>query len=281
MNYLDLPKELKKEYIQALYDCFVSPRDFELFLNHFLQKIGFDEVVTTQYVGDKGIDLTCIKKGIDVGGIDTINYYIQAKRYKLSNKVQAKEIRDLKGSTKRDKNGNVLNCNFINVLITTSDFTKGAIEEAISNPNNPTILINGEKLLDMCIENGIGFTYKPVLVKEAIKSLFTEVSACDSIPVITIENDYIVSREITANDIRARILIIPQLIKNTISANDETITVIFNGSTYQLNIDKTRRYLGGVTEIYKQSGLINEDNIFISKQAKWKIVDDVIHITIE
>ena len=67
MNYLDLPKELKKEYIQALYDCFVSPRDFELFLNHFLQKIGFEEVVTTQYVGDKGIDLTCIKKGIDEG----------------------------------------------------------------------------------------------------------------------------------------------------------------------------------------------------------------------
>ncbi|MBQ3571724.1 MAG: restriction endonuclease, partial [Clostridia bacterium] len=178
-------------------------------------------------------------------------------------------------------NGNVLNCNFINVLITTSDFTKGAIEEAISNPNNPTILINGEKLLDMCIENGIGFTYKPVLVKETIKSLFTEVSVCDSTPVITIENYYIVSREITANDIRARILIIPQLIKNTISANDETITVVFNGSTYQLNIDKTRRYLGGVTDIYKQSGLINEDNIFISKQAKWKLVDNVIHITIE
>lgn len=281
MNYLDLPKELKKEYIQALYDCFVSPRDFELFLNHFLQKIGFEEVVTTQYVGDKGIDLTCIKKGIDVGGIDTINYYIQAKRYKLSNKVQAKEIRDLKGSTKRDKNGNVLNCNFINVLITTSDFTKGAIEEAISNPNNPTILINGEKLLDMCIENGIGFTYKPVLVKEAIKSLFADTSTCDTTPIITIENDYIVSREITANDIRARILIIPQLIKNTIGSNDETISVVFNGTSYQLNIDKTRRYLGGVTDIYKQSGLINEDNIFISKQAKWKLVDNVIHITIE
>lgn len=281
MNYLDLPKEIKKEYIQALYDCFVSPRDFELFLNHFLQKIGFEEVVTTQYVGDKGIDLTCIKKGIDVGGIDTINYYIQAKRYKLSNKVQAKEIRDLKGSTKRDKNGNVLNCNFINVLITTSDFTKGAIEEAISNPNNPTILINGEKLLDMCIENGIGFTYKPVLVKEAIKSLFADTSTCDTTPVITIENDYIVSREITANDIRARILIIPQLIKNIIGSSDETISVIFNGNSYQLNIDKTRRYLGGVTEIYKQSGLINEDNIFISKQAKWKLVDNIIHITIE
>lgn len=281
MNYLDLPKELKREYIQTLYDCFVSPRDFELFLNHFLQKIGFEEVVTTQYVGDKGIDLTCVKKGIDVGGIDTINYYIQAKRYKFSNKVQAKEIRDLKGSTKRDKNGNVLNCNFINVLITTSDFTKGAIEEAISNPNNPTILINGEKLIDMCIENGIGFTYKPILVKEAIRSLFADASTCDTTPVITIENDYIVSREITANDIRARILIMPQLIKNIIGANEETISVVFNGNSYQLNVDKTRRYLGGVTEIYKQSGLINEDNIFVSKQAKWKLVDNVIHITIE
>ena len=281
MNYLDLPKELKREYIQTLYDCFVSPRDFELFLNHFLQKIGFEEVVTTQYVGDKGIDLTCVKKGIDVGGIDTINYYIQAKRYKLSNKVQAKEIRDLKGSTKRDKNGNVLNCNFINVLITTSDFTKGAIEEAISNPNNPTILINGEKLIDMCIENGIGFTYKPILVKEAIRSLFADASTCDTTPVITIENDYIVSREITANDIRARILIMPQLIKNIIGANAETISVVINGNSYQLNVDKTRRYLGGVTEIYKQSGLINEDNIFVSKQAKWKLVDNVIYITIE
>ena len=100
-------------------------------------------------------------------------------------------------------------------------------------------------------------------------------------PVITIENDYIVSREITANDIRARILIIPQLIKNIIGSSDETISVIFNGSSYQLNIDKTRRYLGGVTEIYKQSGLINEDNIFISKQVKWKLVDNIIHITIE
>ena len=133
----------------------------------------------------------------------------------------------------------------------------------------------------MCIENGIGFTYKPVLVKEAIKSLFADVSTCDTTPVITIENDYIVSREITANDIRARILIIPQLIKNIIGSNDETISVVFNGTSYQLNIDKTRRYLGGVTDIYKQSGLINEDNIFISKQAKWKLVDNVIHITIE
>ena len=279
MAYLDLPKETKKEYVHALYECFVNPRDFELFLNHVLQKIGFEEVVTTKYVGDKGIDLTCIKKGIDIGGIDTINYYIQAKRYKATNKVQASEIRDLKGSTKYDKNGNVLNCNFINVMITTSDFTRGAIEEAISNPNNPTILINGEKLLDMCIENEIGFTFKPVFVKETILSLFEENPAQND-TVVSADDDYIVSREITANDIRARILIVPQLIKNLLAPNCDSVDVVINGQRYNLNMDKSQRYLGGVTEIYKQCGLINEENIYISKQAKWKMVNGLIYITI-
>ena len=280
MAYLDLPKETKKEYMHALYECFVSPRDFELFLNHVLQKIGFEEVVTTKYVGDKGIDLTCIKKGIDIGGIDTINYYIQAKRYKATNKVQASEIRDLKGSTKYDKNGNVLNCNFINVMITTSDFTRGAIEEAISNPNNPTILINGEKLLDMCIENEIGFTFKPVFVKETILSLFEEKPTRNNMAV-SADDDYIVSREITANDIRARILIVPQLIKNLLAPNCDSVDVVIKGQRYNLNMDKSQRYLGGVTEIYKQCGLINEENIYISKQAKWKMTDGLIYITIE
>lgn len=279
MAYLDLPKETKKEYVHALYECFANPRDFELFLNHVLQKIGFEEVVTTKYVGDKGIDLTCIKKGIDTGGIDTINYYIQAKRYKSTNKVQASEIRDLKGSTKYDRNGNVLNCNFINIMITTSDFTKGAIEEAISNPNNPTILINGEKLLDMCIENEIGFTFKPVFVKETILSLFEEKST-QSNAVVEMDDDYIVTREITANDIRARILIVPQLIKNLLAPNYSSVEAVVNGQCYNLNMDKSQRYLGGVTEIYKQCGLINEENIYIAKQAKWKIVDGIIYITI-
>ena len=119
MTILELTKEEINKYIDELYACFPSGREFELFLNSFLSSLGFEEVVTTQYVGDKGIDLTCVKTGLDVNGTDTMNYYVQAKRYARTNKVQPKEVRDLKGTTKRDKNGNILNSNYINVFITT------------------------------------------------------------------------------------------------------------------------------------------------------------------
>ena len=141
-------------------------------------------MVTTKYVGDNGIDLTCSKSGIDPQGLDTMNYYVQAKRYKSTNKVQAKEIRDLKGSTKRDKQGNVLNNNYINVFITTSSFTKGAIDEAESNPNMPTILIDGKTLLNMCIDNGIAFSYRPVFDEDLLKEILKQYSQ----PSATIDN---------------------------------------------------------------------------------------------
>ena len=178
MIYLELSATEEKNYIDKLYQSFTTGRDFELFLNYFLKEIGFQEVVTTKYVGDNGIDLTCSKSGIDPQGLDTMNYYVQAKRYKSTNKVQAKEIRDLKGSTKRDKQGNVLNNNYINVFITTSSFTKGAIDEAESNPNMPTILIDGKTLLNMCIDNGIAFSYRPVFDEDLLKEEYIACHPC-------------------------------------------------------------------------------------------------------
>lgn len=283
MTYLELSASEEKAYIEKLYKSFSTGRDFELFLNYFLKEIGFQEVVTTKYVGDNGIDLTCLKPGIDLQGIDTMNYYIQAKRYKVTNKVQAKEIRDLKGSTKRDRQGNVLNNNYINVFITTSSFTKGAIEESESNPNMPTILIDGKALINMCIDNGIGFSYRPIFDENIFKDILSINS--DSGVIVSTENynndKYLVERNITANDIRARILIVPQVIKNSISDSDYSIEVEINGQTQTLNLDKSHRYLGGVTQIYRDCGLINQDNTFIQKQSKWKIVDNKIIIAIE
>lgn len=162
MTILELTKEEINKYIDELYACFPTGREFELFLNSFLSSLGFEEVVTTQYIGDKGIDLTCVKTGLDVNGTDTMNYYVQAKRYARTNKVQPKEVRDLKGTTKRDKNGNILNSNYINVFITTSTFTNAALTEARDNPNMPVITIDGAQLIQYCIEKGIGFNYKPV-----------------------------------------------------------------------------------------------------------------------
>ena len=84
-------------------------------------------------------------------------------------------------------------------------------------------------------------------------------------------SSYLVEREITKNDIRARILIIPQIIKNELSKNEEKFNVVFNGFEKQLNIDKSRRYFGGITDFYKKFGLLTNDGIFVNKKAKWRI----------
>ncbi len=269
MTILELTKEEINKYIDELYSCFPTGREFEVFLNSFLSSLGFEEVVTTQYAGDKGVDLTCVKMGLDVNGTDTMNYYVQAKRYARNNKVQPKEVRDLKGTTKRDKNGNILNSNYINVFITTSSFTKAALVEASENPNMPVITIDGAQLIQYCVEKGIGFNYKPVFSPKDIITLTQNTQT--NLVNISPTSAYLVERDITKNDIRARILIIPQIIKNELSKNEEKFNVVFNGLEKQLNIDKMRRYFGGVTDFYKNFGLLTNDGIFVSKKAKWRI----------
>ncbi len=278
MPIIELTKKETDDYIKVLYSCFKTGRDFELFLNTFLSKLGFEEVVTTKYVGDRGIDLTCIKRGFDSNGADTLNYYIQAKRYAKANKVQAKDIRDLKGATKRDKNGSILNSNFVNVFITTSSFTKAALQEAAENPNMPVITIDGCKLISLCIEHGIGFNFKPVFSENDIINLFTPCVQNDNIT--SQDADYSVERMITENDIRARILIIPQIIKTYIPNEAASVELTINGIKKSLKIDKTRRYLGGVTAIYRKAGLLTPDNTYISKLSKWKITDNQITVDI-
>ena len=280
MAYLELSASEEKDYINRLYSSFSTGRAFELFLNHFLQKIGFQEVVTTKYVGDNGIDLTCSRQGIDPQGLDLMNYYVQAKRYSATNKVGAKEIRDLKGATKRDKQGNVLSNNYINLFITTSSFTKSAINEAGSNPNMPTILIDGKTLLNMCIDNGVAFSYKPIFDEELMKEILKQCSQSDSTDTNNV-NYYLVERNITANDIRARILPIPQIIKNSIKNDTSTIKIEINGQLHTLNLNSSHRYIGGITKIYKDCGLINSENIFIQKKSRWKIQDGKFVVIIE
>lgn len=276
MTILELTKEEINKYIDELYACFPTGREFELFLNSFLNALGFEEVVTTQYIGDKGIDLTCCKSGLDINGTDTLNYYVQAKRYARNNKVHAKEVRDLKGTTKRDKNGRILNNNYVNVFITTSSFTKDALSEAADNPDMPVITIDGSQLIQYCIEKGIGFNYKPVFSPKDIIALTNSVQNGNDNVSSTTASAYLVEREITKNDIRARILIIPQIVKNELPKTDKKFNVVFNGLNKKLNIDKTRRYFGGVTDFYKNFGLLTDDGVFISKKAKWRIDSDKI-----
>lgn len=43
MKTIELSSEMKTEYISSLYECFNTGRNFEIFLNYFLQKIEFQK----------------------------------------------------------------------------------------------------------------------------------------------------------------------------------------------------------------------------------------------
>ena len=43
MKTIELSSEMKTEYISSLYECLNTGRNFEIFLNYFLQKIGFQK----------------------------------------------------------------------------------------------------------------------------------------------------------------------------------------------------------------------------------------------
>lgn len=140
----------------------------------------------------------------------------------------------------------------------------------------PVITIDGKQLLQYCIEYKIGFNFKPVFSPKDIILLAKNKQAVGTLAEET--TDYLVEREITRNDIRAKILVIPRIIKEQLKEVREQYFVVFNGNERKLRIDKSRRYFGGITDLYKTYGLLTNDGIYISKIAKWKIENDRIII---
>ena len=146
------------ELQQKFYEYFETGYAFEEFLKEYLLKMGLDEVEITRRSRDGGIDLRAIRKGIgDFSDIDITYYYIQAKRYSLSNKVGVSKIRELKG---------IIPFGYKGMMITTSDFTADAINESSSDATRPVVMINGKSLVMSCIDHEIGFLFKPIFSKQ-------------------------------------------------------------------------------------------------------------------
>ena len=107
--------------------------------------------VVTKLSNDGGID-GIIKE--DTLGFNHIS--IQAKRYALNNNVGRDEVQSFVGAVAGtpSKKG---------VIITTSDFTKGAIEYVGSLNGTPTIiLINGHQLTEYIYDLGLGLQTEKV-----------------------------------------------------------------------------------------------------------------------
>jgi len=126
-----------KEYIlKKLTD--MSPRKFEYFISHLLQIMGF-EVEQTGSTRDGGVDI----KGMLFTDITSIRLKVQVKRWK--DNVGSEVVRNLRGALDQTLGEG-------GVIITTSDFTKDAYEEAERRGARKIDLINGERLVELILK---------------------------------------------------------------------------------------------------------------------------------
>jgi restriction system protein len=122
---------------------------FEEMIGALLVKLGF-EVEVTKYSGDGGID---VRGTLAVGGVIRTRMAVQVKKWKPN--VQTPEVQKVRGSLGTHEQG---------LIITTSDFSAGAREEA-QRPNAvPVALMNGHELVELLIENEIGVRQRRDLV---------------------------------------------------------------------------------------------------------------------
>ena len=143
---------VKQKLIERIHD--MDPFQFEHLTAELLKKIGYENVEVTKRSGDKGIDVTA---NLTVSGLTNVKTVIQVKRYKEGNNISGKYITQLRGSAEVDQRG---------LIITTSDFTKDAINESKAQNKMPVALVNGDKLINLLFKYKVG-------VKEEIVSVYS------------------------------------------------------------------------------------------------------------
>lgn len=136
----------------------LTPEGFERVVGKFLEAMGLREVNITGRTGDGGIDgeATLLVLGIKV--------CFQAKRWAANNNVGIEPIQRLIGSITARKYDRGL-------FITTSNFTPGAREEA-ERPESRVVLIDGERLVALMLEKGLGVRRIPVVQEELNEAFF-------------------------------------------------------------------------------------------------------------
>jgi len=120
----------------------MEPADFEGLIVQLLVALGFDDVTMTPSSGDGGID---VRGALVVGDVIRTRMAVQVKRWRRN--VQAPIVQQVRGSLGTHEHG---------LIITTSDFSKGAKDEADRSNAVPVALMNGAQLVRLLVENDIG-----------------------------------------------------------------------------------------------------------------------------
>jgi restriction system protein len=146
-----LAKDIRGEARQQLADFLMTmnPFKFEELIKFLLEEMGYTGVETTSPTNDKGVDVVA---NIELG-ISSVREVVQVKRHKGN--INRRVLDQLRGSLHR--------FNAVRgTIITTGGFSKGTAEAAFERGAAPITLIDGDKLLDLLIQNGIGVSRQTV-----------------------------------------------------------------------------------------------------------------------
>lgn len=123
----------------------MNPYKFEYLIAQLLQAMGYEDVFVTKASGDKGIDVV---GNIQIG-ITTITEVVQVKR--MQNAINRPLIDQLRGALPYHKA-------IRDTLITVGKFSSGCAEAALYPGAAPITLIDGERLIELLIENNVGMS---------------------------------------------------------------------------------------------------------------------------
>ena len=139
-----LVDEKNREVRRALLDRArrATPARFEKLVGELLSAMGFEDVEVTNISGDSGIDL---RGTLVVSDTVQIRMAVQAKRWRAN--VQAPEVQRVRGSLGAHEQG---------LIVTTSDFSRGAQDEALRSDAAPVALMNGEQFAALLARYQIG-----------------------------------------------------------------------------------------------------------------------------
>jgi hypothetical protein len=112
----------------------MEPRKFEYLIKDLLEHSGFTDVCVTKYSADGGVDVNA-RAGRGMWIFESTIVQVQAKRWLHS--VGRKEVAELRGSLQPFAKG---------AVVTTSHFSKSAINEAHEEGKIPIALIDGYRL---------------------------------------------------------------------------------------------------------------------------------------
>ncbi len=137
-RYNEQQKEVLREQLSTM-----NPYKFEHLVGQLLEAMGYEQVEVTKASGDKGVDVV----GKVQVGITTITEVVQVKR--MQNTITRPYIDQLRGALPYHKA-------IRGTLITTGKFAAKCAEAALFPGAAPITLIDGDRLLELLIENNVG-----------------------------------------------------------------------------------------------------------------------------